>query len=193
LPEEERAYALILRDGDSGNKKLHDAMHVILMNTLKEKLSSAIHLRETGKHEEARELLLELHSEFPNDLQVNYQCAWIHDLLGLEREAIPFYEKAIQEGLSGDDLRSALLGMGSTYRCLGEYQKARETFERALNLFPDGHEFKTFLAMTYYNLGEHSKAMELLLSSLAETSKDEGVIRYQRAIQFYADKLDETW
>jgi len=31
------------------------------------------------------------------------------------------------------------------------------------------------------------------LNSLAETSKDEGVIRYRRAIQFYADKLDETW
>jgi hypothetical protein len=68
------------------------------MNTLKEKLSSAIHLRETGKHEEARDLLLELHSKFAEDAQVNFQCAWIHDLLGLEREAIPFYEKAIQAG-----------------------------------------------------------------------------------------------
>ena len=158
-----------------------------------EKLASAVQLRETQKHEEARELLLELHAEFPNDPQVNYQCAWIHDLLGLEREAIQYYEKAVQEGLSGDELNGALLGMGSTYRCIGEYQKAKETFQRGLELFPERHEYKTFLAMTYYNLGEHSKAMELLLTSLAETSNDEGVIRYQRAIQFYADKLDETW
>ena len=163
------------------------------MNTLDSRLSSAIQLRETQKHEEARELLLELHAEFPNDPQVNYQCAWIHDLLGLEREAIPFYENAVQGGLGGDDLKGALLGVGSTYRCIGENQKAKETFQRALELFPDGHEYKTFLAMTYYNLGEHSKAMELLLNSLAETSNDEGVMRYQRAIQFYADKLDETW
>ena len=163
------------------------------MNTLKEKLSYATHLRETGKHEEARDLLLGLHSEFAEDAQVNFQCAWIHDLLGLEREAIPFYEKAIQAGLSGEDLQGALLGMGSTYRCIGEYQKAKETFQRALELFPESNEFKVFLAMTYYNLGEHSKAMELLLNTLAETSKDEGVIRYQRAVQFYADKLDETW
>jgi tetratricopeptide (TPR) repeat protein len=165
----------------------------IKMTTFHSRLLSAIQLRENQKYEEARELLLELHDEFPDDPQVNYQWAWIHDLLGLEREAIPFYEKAIQEGLTGDELKGALLGMGSTYRCIGEYQKAKEAFERALELFPERHEYKTFLAMTYYNLGEHSKAMELLLNSLAETSKDEGVIRYQRAIQFYADKLDETW
>jgi tetratricopeptide (TPR) repeat protein len=163
------------------------------MSNLQEKLVSAIRLREAKKHEEARELLLELQTEFPDDPQVNYQCAWIYDLLGLEREAIPFYEKAIQEGLSGDDLKGALLGMGSTYRCIGEYQKAKETFQHAIELFPERHEYKTFLAMTYYNLGDHAKAMELLLNSLAETSRDEGVLRYQRAIQFYADKLDETW
>jgi tetratricopeptide (TPR) repeat protein len=163
------------------------------MSNLPEKLASAIQLREAQNHEEARELLLELHTEFPNDPQVNYQCAWIHDLLGLEREAIPFYERAVQEGLSGDDLQGALLGMGSTYRCIGEYQKAKETFQRAIELFPERHEYNAFLAMTYYNLQEYAKAMGLLLNSLAETSQDEGVIRYQRAIQFYADKLDETW
>ena len=163
------------------------------MNSLQEKLASAVKLRKTEKHEEARQLLLELHAEFPNDPQVNYQCAWIHDLLGLEREAISFYEKAIQEGLSGDELQSALLGMGSTYRCVGEYQKSIETLQQALTLFPNSYEFKVFLAMAYYNINEHSKAMELLLNSLVNTSKDEGVLRYQRAIRFYSDKLNQIW
>ena len=163
------------------------------MNTLQEKLTSAVQIRESGKHEEAREFLRELHSEFPQDAQVNLQYAWLLDLLGLEREAIPFYESAVRSGLSGDELQSALLGMGSTYRCIGEYQKAKKTFLRALELFPERNEFKVFLAMTYYNLSEHSKAMELLLTSLVETSKDEGIVSYNRAIRFYADKLDETW
>jgi tetratricopeptide (TPR) repeat protein len=163
------------------------------MNSLQEKLASAVKLRETAKHEEARQLLLELHAEFPNDPQVNYQCAWIHDMLGLERAAIPFYQKAIQEGLNGDELKSALLGMGSTYRCIGEYQKSVETFEQALILFPDSQEFKVFLAMAYYNMNEHAKAMELLLNSLVNTSKDEGILRYQRSIQFYSDKLNQIW
>jgi tetratricopeptide (TPR) repeat protein len=167
------------------------------MNTLQERLASAITLRDSENHKEARQLLLELHAEFPEDPQVNYgsvlPCAWIHELLGLEREAIPFYEKAIQTGLADDDLKSALLGLGSTYRCIGEYQKSIETFQHALTLFPNSHEFNVFLGMAYYNTGEHSKAMELLLHSLADTSDDTGILRYRRAIRFYSDKLDQTW
>jgi tetratricopeptide (TPR) repeat protein len=167
------------------------------MNTLQERLASAIKLRDSENHKEARQLLLELHAEFPEDPQVNYgsvlPCAWIHDLLGLEREAIPFYEKAIQIGLADDDLKSALLGLGSTYRCIGEYQKSIETFQHALTLFPNLHEFNVFLGMAYYNTGEYSKAMELLLHSLADTSDDTGILRYRRAIRFYSDKLDQTW
>jgi tetratricopeptide (TPR) repeat protein len=163
------------------------------MSVLQERLASAIKLRESDNHEEARQLLLALHSEFPEDPQVNYQCAWIHDLLGLEREAIPFYEKAIATGLNGDDLKSALLGRGSTYRCMGEYQKSIETFQHALTLFPNAHEFNVFLAMAYYNIGEYSRAMEILLNSLANTSNDEGIHRYQRAIRFYSDKLNQLW
>ena len=163
------------------------------MNDLHEKLASAIHLRESENYEEARQLLLALHSEFPDDPQVNYQCAWIHDLLGLEREAIPFYEKAIQTGLNDEDLKSALLGMGSTYRCIGEYQKSIDTFQHARALFPDSHEFNVFLGMAYYNIGEHAKGMELLLNSLADTSSDEGILSYRRAIRFYSDKLNQIW
>jgi tetratricopeptide (TPR) repeat protein len=163
------------------------------MGTLQERLISAISLREAEKHTEARQLLLALHAEFPDDPQVNYQCAWIHDLLGLEREAIPFYEKAIQAGLSGDDLKSALLGLGSTYRCIGEYQKSVDTLQHALTLFPDSYEFNVFLGMAYYNIGEHAKAMQLLLNSLANTSSDDGILRYQRAIRFYSDKLNQIW
>jgi len=163
------------------------------MTNIQKRLSSIIQLRESKKYEEARELLLALNAEFPNDPQVNYQCAWIHDLLGREREAVPFYEKAVETGLSGEDLQGALLGMGSTYRCIGNYPKAKETFERALEIFPDHHEFKVFLAMTLYNFGEYAKAIELLLNSLADTSNDKGILRYQRAIRFYSDKLDETW
>ena len=165
------------------------------MDTVRDKLASAIKLCESEKHEEACELLLELHTEFPKDPQVNYgsllPCAWIHDLLGLEREAIPFYERAIQVGLKGDDLKSALLGMGGTSRCIGEYHKSIEIFQHALNLFPDSREFKVFLGMAYYNIGEFSKAMELLLNNLAYTSSDEGILRYQRAIRSYSDKLDQ--
>jgi tetratricopeptide (TPR) repeat protein len=135
------------------------------MNILQEKLASSIQLCESHKHEEARQILLALHADFPDAPQVNYQCGWIHDLLGL----------------------------GSTYPCISEYQKSIETFRHALTLFPDSHEFNVFLGIAYYNTGEYSKAMELLLNSLTDTSSHEGILRYRRAIRFYSDKLDQTW
>ena len=158
------------------------------MKTFQGKLAAAINLRESEKHEGARELLLELQAEFPEDPQVNYGSllpgAGIHDLLGREREAIPFDEKAIQSGLNGRDLKSALIGTGSPYRCIGEYQKSIDPFQQARTLLSNAHEFNVFLAITYYNIGEHSKAMELLLDSLVNTTKDEGILPYQRAIRF---------
>ncbi len=47
--------------------------------------------------------------------------------------------------------------------------------------------------MTLYNLSEHGRAMELLLKCLIETTKDEEILSYKRAIEFYSDKLEETW
>ncbi len=47
--------------------------------------------------------------------------------------------------------------------------------------------------MTLYNLNEHSKAMELLLKCLTETTKDAEIISYKKAIDFYSDKLDKIW
>lgn len=47
--------------------------------------------------------------------------------------------------------------------------------------------------MTLYNLKEYSKAMEILLYTIAQTSIDENIKNYKKAIEFYSDKLDEIW
>ncbi|HEX6221988.1 MAG TPA: hypothetical protein VF115_12910, partial [Acidimicrobiia bacterium] len=71
---------------------------------VEDRLGQAIALRERGQDTEARALLLELHAENSKDARVNLQCAWIHDKLGLESDAVPFYETAIAAGLDGEDL-----------------------------------------------------------------------------------------
>ncbi len=156
-------------------------------------LNAAIRLREEGHLEEARQILLALRQSHPDDPQVNYHCAWIHDKMGLEKEAAPFYEKAIAQGLNGDDLKRAMLGLGSTYRCLGQYQQSADLLRQAARLFPGCREFEAFLAMALYNLGEYKEAVELLLKILAETSRDAGITRYKSALLFYAGHLDKTW
>lgn len=52
---------------------------------------------------------------------------------------------------------------------------------------------QVFLAMTLYNLNDHNKAMELLLKNIKDTSIDENIQSYKKAIEFYSDKLDEIW
>lgn len=160
---------------------------------MEERLAEAARLREEGQLEASRDLLLALAAEHPNDPRVNYQAAWAHDRLGLEREAVPFYERAIALGLTGEDLAGALLGLGSTLRALGDYPAAVRTLRRAVDEFPDRPAMSVFLAMALHNSGEHAEATERLLRVVAETSADPSIRRYRRAIGFYADDIDRVW
>ena len=160
---------------------------------MKTELAAAIASREAGRDEEARAKLLSLHRAFPDDPVVNLQCAWVHDKLGMEADAVPFYETAIAGGLDSEDLRDALLGLGSTYRALGRYAEALATLERGTETYPDDNGMKVFAAMALYNNGRSKEACELLMTLLAETSQDESVRRYQPALTEYANDLDRTW
>ncbi|WP_201261933.1 tetratricopeptide repeat protein [Metasolibacillus sp. FSL H7-0170] len=158
-----------------------------------EQLNSALQLRKENKLIECNKILLQLAEQNPNNAYVNYQCAWSFDSLGEETRAVPYYEKAIQGDLNDADMANALLGLGSTFRTLGKYEQSKEILNKAVALFPNNQALQVFYAMTLYNLNDHQKAMELLLNCLINSSSDINVQQYKRAIQFYADKLDETW
>lgn len=157
------------------------------------RLQHIITLRENGKLEEANQLMVELVKEQPENGYYQFQCAWTYDSLGKEQEAVPHYEKAIQLGLKPEFLVDAYLGLGSTYRTLGQYEESKRILVQALSEFPEAEHVKVFYAMTLYNLNEHSKSMETLLNTLILTSKHEGIKDYTKAIKFYSDKLDQTW
>jgi tetratricopeptide (TPR) repeat protein len=165
------------------------------MSTLhhEDRVAAAIALRESGQVEEARSLLLALHAKTPDDPVVNLQCAWVHDKLGLESEAVPFYEAAIQHGLTGEDLRHALLGLGSTYRTLGRYSDALATLTRGVEEFPEDRSMQVFRAMALYNNGEAKEACQVLLVIVSDTTADERIRSYRNAIDIYAADLDRTW
>ena len=156
-------------------------------------LEKAIELRKEGKLKESNQLLVHLVNKYPNDPIINFQCAWSFDALGLERNAVQYYKKAISIGLPDEELRNAYLGLGSTYRTLGQYKESKEVLEEGLSKFLQDKAMEVFYAMTLYNLKEHSKAMEILLNIIVQTSLDEGIKKYRKAIEFYSDKLDEVW
>ncbi|MFE1546425.1 tetratricopeptide repeat protein [Streptomyces sp. NPDC058718] len=166
-------------------------------------LAEAVALREGGRKEEAREALVALAARHPDDAEIAYQTAWAHDVLGLEAEAVPYYELALAEaeaeaeagtgtGLTAEDRRGALLGLGSTYRVLGRYDDAVTLLTGAVGEFPEDGALRTFLAMALYNKGQHHESVRTLLLLLAATSEDASVRAYKRAIEHYAEDLDAT-
>jgi tetratricopeptide (TPR) repeat protein len=166
----------------------------------RDRLVEAIQLREEGRAkqdrailEAARTLLLDLLAAYPDDAEINFQIAVAHDNLGFGREAIPFYLRALEQGLSGPDLERALLGLGSTYRSLGYYEEAEETLRRGVGEFPHNRALQVFLAIALYNTKHDKEAIELLLTNLMETTSDEKLQYFKRGIMYYAQHLDETW
>lgn len=158
----------------------------------KEKLAEAIALRKAKKPEEAEVILKTLLQTNPDDPDVNYQMAWTCDFMGKEAEAAPFYEKAIACGLK-EDRDGAMLGLGSTFRCLGEYEKSLKVFDQALTEFPDHRAIKVFRALTLYNMRRAEESVSQLLIQLLDTTSDSSIKSYERAFRFYSDKLNETW
>jgi predicted Zn-dependent protease len=158
-----------------------------------ERLERAVELRERGELERARDLLLELRADFPDDAEVAVQTAWVHDSIGLEDEAVEHYEAAIAGELTDEQLRGALLGLGSTYRTLGRDDDSDRVLREGIERFPDFPALRAFHAMTLYNLGRPRDAIEQLLQLLVETADEPSIQRYRRALSGYAEDLDRSW
>lgn len=141
---------------------------------------------------EVREGLLKLLSMYPDDAEINYQIGIAHDNSGLGRQAIPYYERALELGLEGPDLERCLMGLGSTYRYWGHYQKAVDTLRRGMRKFPENHAIQVFLAMALYNSQNFKESVELLIGNLMETTSDEKLQYFKRGIMAYNEDLDKT-
>lgn len=161
--------------------------------TIDDQVRQAVALRDTGADEEARARLLALVAEYPDHAAANLQSAWTHDKLGLEEEAVPFYERAIDLGLSREDLEPALLGLGSTLRALGRYPESLKVLGRAIAEFPENRALEVFRAMSMYNNGQSKEATETLLRLLIATTSDPDIRSYQSALDIYVEDLDRTW
>ncbi|HMO56736.1 MAG TPA: tetratricopeptide repeat protein [Roseiflexaceae bacterium] len=158
-----------------------------------EQLREVVRLRGAGEQQAALALLEALHAAHPDDACIAYEYASTFDLVGDEQQAIPWYERALSLGLADPERRGALLGLGSSYRCVGRYNEAITTFEQAATEYADGSEFAAFGALALYNVGRCREAVGILLRLLVETTSDRQVQRYSRALRYYADHPDDRW
>lgn len=159
-----------------------------------EKIAEAVQLREAGNQDAARLLLLVLLERGNHDHPlVNYHLAWTLDRLGLETDAAPYYERAIAAGLDGDDLRGALLGLGSTYRVIGRDADAVRTLAVGVERFPDDGAMRAFYALALHSASEHARAAQEFLRVILASSTDPQIERYRNALTEYMERPDELW
>lgn len=109
-----------------------------------------------------------------------------HDRAGREAEAIPEYEEAVRLGLPEEDLRNALLGLGSSLRNLERHEEAVRTLGDACARFPDDAALRAFHAFALWSAGRAGDAARELVDALARTRALGG---YERVIREYAAEL----
>lgn len=146
--------------------------------------------RHGGQIEGVLDQLKSLAENNPHVAEIAYQLAWTYDSLGKEAEALPHYEKAIALGLPPNEQSGALIGLGSTLRNLGEFDRAADVLESGILQFPDQPEFEAFLALVRHDQGRKTEALQIAMSALLETADDPGITAYQRALRHYVAALE---
>ncbi|WP_420632049.1 tetratricopeptide repeat protein [Candidatus Leptofilum sp.] len=160
---------------------------------IEETIARAKELRRDDELEASQELLLELLAEHPSDPLVLYEVGGSYDVMGEEKDAIPYYQKAIKQGLDGDDLQECFVCLGSSHRNVGNFDEAVEMLEKAVTQFPDNNSGNVFLALAYYSDGREDEAVSLLLDLLLKTTNDQNILDYADPLDYYKDNLDEVW
>jgi tetratricopeptide (TPR) repeat protein len=160
---------------------------------IEETIARAKKMRQEDALEASQELLLNLLDEHPNDSLLLYEIGGSYDVMGEEKQAIPYYQKAIKAGLDGADLQECFVCLGSSQRNIGNFEESIEVLEKAVKAFPDNNSGKTFLALAYYSEGREDEAVQLLLELLLETTNDKDILAYADPLDYYKDNLDEVW
>jgi tetratricopeptide (TPR) repeat protein len=99
-----------------------------------------------------------------------------------ERDAIPLYRQAIAAGLSAQNLRTALICLGSSQRTVGQTQAAIRTLQKARRLYPRDVTIILFLALAHISGGQSALAIRQLADSLLKESKQTGLKPYRRVL-----------
>jgi predicted Zn-dependent protease len=159
------------------------------VNARDARLAQAIELRRQDRANEARGILLELARELPDDWEVQYQTAWVHDFLGMEDEAVSFYERALALGIPEPDREGLVLGLGSTYRNVGRVEDSLRLLNEGAHRYPENAAMRCFLALAQYSSGDAAAAVATLFDIILATSNAPTVEHYRRALTAYRDEL----
>jgi tetratricopeptide (TPR) repeat protein len=121
--------------------------------------------------------------------RAEYEAAIAYDREGLEAEAIPHYEAALQLGLEDALVPGALLGLGSSLRNVARVDEAVAVLTDACGRFPDDAALALFRALALASAGRCEQALGETIRLAAARIDAEEIRRYRRALDHYADAL----
>ncbi|WP_139311135.1 tetratricopeptide repeat protein [Paenisporosarcina indica] len=83
------------------------------LSEMEESLKAALEMRRDGDLLGSNRLFIELVLQHPDHAMLHYECACSYDILAQEEEAIPFYDRALELGLSDKEAINAYTQLGS--------------------------------------------------------------------------------
>jgi CHAT domain-containing protein/tetratricopeptide (TPR) repeat protein len=134
---------------------------------------------------------LRAQKNFKREAEVLTGIGFYYSFFGAPRKGIPYIESALKISRSINDPRLqcfALNAMGGTYKALGEYQKAQESYRQSIATFPKITKNKTDIsilmqalygmAAIHDDLGETKESLKYLMEAL-KIAKESGAVRVQ--------------
>jgi tetratricopeptide (TPR) repeat protein len=131
----------------------------------------------------------ELTAELPDDdAAASFERAAARDSTGHSDLAVPLYRRALEQGLTGERRRRAVIQLASSLRNTGEVATSVELLEAELARTSDALDdaVRAFLALALVDSGREREAVSHALIALAPH-----LPRYQRSTENYARALVE--
>ena len=120
----------------------------------------------------------------PDDPRGVFELASAHDFVGLEDDAIPLYERALELGLAGLNREEAVIQLASSLRNIGKPQEAIAWLESEMYSEPFRMPAKAFLVLAQHDLG-----LEVDIDWLEKYPED---ALYARSIGYYYQAIKNS-
>ena len=153
-------------------------------------LETALKLRRNGDLVESNRLLADLAKQHPEHALLHYEYAWSFDILAVEEQAIRYYERALELGLTGKQALTAYALLGSMYRLHGRLEDSKNVLMKGMSPFPASGLLKTFYAFTMYDFGKPDEAMRWMSEAVVDSVSDPEVLVFRRVIRRLGSNLD---
>jgi len=146
-------------------------------------------LRVAGRSEEHLAAAKALAAAHPDDPHAQFEAACGLDRLGLEHQAIRYYDEVYRLGVPPELARTFVVGYGSTLRNVGRIDDAIAILGQAIADDPGYPAYAAFLALALLAGGHPRAAVATMLGCALDAARPGVFDGYERALTEYHREL----